>query len=200
MNLVRTFFLTVALGLLSGPAVFAQDFQKGLTAYNSGDYAEALKEWRALAERDDVYAQFNLGVMYYKGEGVPQDFAEALKWYRMAAEQGDALAQNSLGMMYQRGEGVSQNYPEAVKWFRKSAEQGNVFAQNTLGYLYSMGGGVPQDYLVAHMSFNIASANGAGKAGALRDQIAGLMTSAEITTAQAMARECMDSGYKKCGW
>src|SRR5262249_174687 len=33
-------------------------------------------------------AQHNLGVMYAKGHGVPQDYAEARRWYRRAAEQG----------------------------------------------------------------------------------------------------------------
>jgi len=38
------------------------------------------------AEGGNPKAQFNLGVAYGKGEGVPQDYAESMKWYRMAAE------------------------------------------------------------------------------------------------------------------
>jgi TPR repeat protein len=48
----------------------------------------------------DAKAQFQLGWMYSKGQGVPKDNTEALKWYRLAAEQGDAKAQRSLGSMY----------------------------------------------------------------------------------------------------
>jgi TPR repeat protein len=40
-------------------------------------------------------AQFNLGVMYSDGQGVPQNDAEAVRWYRLAAEQGHAGAQFS---------------------------------------------------------------------------------------------------------
>ena len=58
-------------------------------------------------------AQYNLGIMYAKGQGVPQDYAEAVKWYRLAADQGIPTAQNNLGFMYAKGEGVPQDYSEA---------------------------------------------------------------------------------------
>ena len=54
-------------------------------------------------------AQFDLGVMYSRGEGVPEDDAEAVRWYRLAAEQWDALAQTNLGFMYATGNGVSED-------------------------------------------------------------------------------------------
>ena len=86
--------LTVILAFLmtlSSP-VAAQDFQKGVAAYNAGDYATAVQEWTPLAEAGDEVAQYNLGVMYDNGLGVPQDPKEAVKWYRLAAEQGDVDA------------------------------------------------------------------------------------------------------------
>ena len=86
--------LTTLLG--SAGAVWAQDFNKGLKAAQSGDFATALKEWKPLAEQGDAVAQSNLGVMYEKGKGVTQDYAEAVKWYRKAAEQGNASAQLNL--------------------------------------------------------------------------------------------------------
>ena len=60
-------FPVLQILLLSTPA-FA-DFQKGLDAYQSGDYATALKEWEPLAEQGNADAQYNLGVMYYQGKG-----------------------------------------------------------------------------------------------------------------------------------
>ena len=59
---------------------------------------ETPDELRALAEQGDVEAQFNLGVRYGTGEGVPQDDVEAVRWYRLAAEQGSARAQYNLGV------------------------------------------------------------------------------------------------------
>src|ERR1035438_5254339 len=47
----------------------------------------------AVAQRP---AQVHLGLMYYQGQGVPQDYKEAMRWYRLAADQGDADAQFNL--------------------------------------------------------------------------------------------------------
>ena len=99
--------------LVGNPAVSA-DFQKGLDAAQKGDFATALREWKPLAEKkgllsftyskkDIMNAQYNLGVMYDKGLGVPQNDKTAVKWYRLAAEQGHATAQYNLGVMYDKG-------------------------------------------------------------------------------------------------
>tara|TARA_B110000211_G_C13549140_1_gene322824 strand:+ start:119 stop:484 length:366 start_codon:yes stop_codon:yes gene_type:complete len=108
------FMVLAFLMTLSAP-IAAQDFQKGLTAAVAGDYATALQEWRPLAEAGNMTAQLNLGIMYYKGEGVPQDYKESAKWYRLAADQGGAQAQHNLALKYYDGEGVLQDYQEAAK-------------------------------------------------------------------------------------
>ena len=102
--------------------------------------------------------------------------------------------------MYVDGKGVPQDYKEAVKWYRLAADQGEASAQSNLGYMYSNGHGVLQDNVMAHMWYNIGSANSSGNSGINRDIIAKKMTPADISKAQAMARECMNSGYTKCGY
>ena len=101
------------------------DFDKGLDAYDRGDYATALREFKPLAEQGDAYAQYNLGVMYDNGQGVPKDYKTAVKWYTLAAEQGYALAQFNLGVMYNKGEGVIQDYVRAHMWGNLGASNGN---------------------------------------------------------------------------
>ena len=71
--------------------------------------APDLNETRRLAEQGHAKAQYNLGLMYDNGEGVPENDSEAVKWYRLAAEQGIATAQYNLGIMYDNGEGVPEN-------------------------------------------------------------------------------------------
>ncbi|MBM3522441.1 MAG: SEL1-like repeat protein, partial [Alphaproteobacteria bacterium] len=83
--------LLLALAAAAAPAT-AGPFEDGLEAASRGDYAEALKLWRPLAEQGNAYAQYNLGVMYDNGWGVAQDYAEAERWYRLAADQGNARA------------------------------------------------------------------------------------------------------------
>jgi len=56
----------------------------------------AFRELLPLAEQGDAAAQHKLGVMYYSGEGVPQDKAEGLKWYRKAAKQDHEGAKGML--------------------------------------------------------------------------------------------------------
>ncbi|MDC0033312.1 hypothetical protein OAJ57_01965 [Alphaproteobacteria bacterium] len=64
-----------------------------MDAYNINDYATALREFRPLAIQEDAKAQNNLGHMFVKGQGVPQDYKTAVKWYTSAAVQGVADAQ-----------------------------------------------------------------------------------------------------------
>ncbi len=110
-------------------------YQEGMDAYDREDYATALKEWRPLAEQGQAEAQYNLGVMYQLGLGVPQDDQEAIRWYRLAAEQGDASAQFKLGLMYAKGQGVAQNYIQAYMWETLAAAQGNENAAKGLEIL-----------------------------------------------------------------
>ena len=84
---------------------------------------ETIAELRARAEQGDAVAQYNLGVIYATGEGVPQDDAEAVRWYRLAAEQGYALAQGALGAMYMNGQGVPQDHETAHVWLNLAASR-----------------------------------------------------------------------------
>ncbi len=101
------------------------DFESGLEAYNRGDYKNAFLIFNCLTEQGDAAAQYQLGVMYADGEGVPQDDSEALRWYRMAAEQGNAVAQWELGLMYSTGEGVPKDDVEAVRWLMLATKHGD---------------------------------------------------------------------------
>jgi uncharacterized protein len=97
------------------------DYQAGMDAYNRGDYATALHEWRPLAEQGHVGAQYYLGVLYDFRKGVPQDFAMAQEWYEKAAAKGHAGAQNNLGGLYEFGHGVTQNDVLAYMWYSLAA-------------------------------------------------------------------------------
>ncbi|MGH7165548.1 MAG: tetratricopeptide repeat protein [Nitrospiraceae bacterium] len=103
-------------------------------AYLRGDYGTAYKELLYLAEAGDARSQYDLGVMYDTGRGVPQSNEEALKWYGMAAKQGEARAQYNLGLMYANGQGVPQDHVEAYFWISLSAGQGNRHALDARDY------------------------------------------------------------------
>jgi len=110
----------------------------------------------ANAESGNPVDQFNTGVNYISGTGVPKNIGKAISWWRKAAEQGHVQAQYNLGYYYQLGEGVQRDFVKAVFWFRKAAEKGDVRAQHGLGLCYYNGEGVPKDEIEAYAYFNLA--------------------------------------------
>ena len=74
------YWIQVSVFALLATATNAGDWDKGLAAYEAGDYALAFEEFSELAEQGDVRAQYHLGLMYYFGDGVEQDYAAAVGW------------------------------------------------------------------------------------------------------------------------
>lgn len=110
-------------------------------AVRAGDL-QAIEQLRALADKGNVIAEFNLGAIYQDGDGVPKSLYVALQWYSKAAVQGYTDAQYSLGWMYEAGEGTSKDAEQAAAWYFKAAEQGNTDAQVSLAAMYENGRGV----------------------------------------------------------
>jgi TPR repeat protein len=117
-------------------------------------------EVRAKAETGDADSEFQIGLRYFYGHGVPKDLAEAAKWFRKAAEQGFAFAQAELAWCYDHGHGVPKDFAEAAKWLRKAAEQNLAVAQYNLGIDYAHGHGVPKDFAEAMKWFRKAAEQG----------------------------------------
>jgi TPR repeat protein len=120
--ITRTLAHVVLAMTLMGGAV-ASPLEDAWAAYQRGDYATALQIWRPRAVLGVALAQNNLGLMYYNGQGVPQDYGEAARWYLLAAEQGNATAQSNLGSMYYGGLGVPQDYVQAYMWVSLAASR-----------------------------------------------------------------------------
>lgn len=108
--------------------VFADQFEDSIAAYDRGDYANAVRLLRPLAEQGNAQAQNALGALFYNGKGVVQNFQEAVKWYRSAATQGYASAQLNLGAMYYEGKGVPENFIRAYMWLSIAAAKGDADA------------------------------------------------------------------------
>ncbi len=115
------FPIVLVLSFICLPTPAWADFETGMGGYQRGNYATVLSEWRPLAEQGDPSAQFYLGLLHEKGDGVPQDYTKARKWYEKAAAQGYAMAQINLGMLYKSGNGVPQDDVRAYMWFSLAA-------------------------------------------------------------------------------
>jgi TPR repeat protein len=188
------FTITFVLSIICLTVPAWADFQAGMDATIRGDYATALREWRPLAEQGDALAQYNLGMLYRKGRGVPQDDVQARQWYAKAAAQGQAKAQFNLGTLYFNGEGVPKDYQQALRWFRLAADQGEAVAQTKIAIMYDEGQGVSQDIVQAYKWYSLAATNGDKPAAELRDALAKQMTPAQIAEAQKLAQEWKPKG------
>ena len=146
-----------------------------LLAFQSAATSE-FDEIKALAEQGVAAAQYNLGVMYDNGKGVPENDVEAVKWFRKAAEKGYAYAQFNLGNMYANGEGVP--VPEIIPWFSEEGAPNN----NTRAYVW----------------WSMAKTQGNAKAASNIDRLKPKMTPQQIADGQALAAKCYESNYKDC--
>jgi TPR repeat protein len=172
-NLTATLFLTLTLFLGSIGVSESADYQKRLTAAQSGDFATALREWKPLAEQGYADAQYALGAMYTNGHGVPQDDKTAVKWDKLAAEDPlNYYTHYKLGELYLKGKGTSEDIVRAHIWM------------NVAIYVHG-----------THQYENNSKYQDALE---LRDQIEMKMSSSRIKKAQDLARECVLKKYKGC--
>ena len=94
------------------------------------DYAQAAAWYRKAAEQHHGLAQFNLGIMYARGQGVDRDDAQSGAWFDRAARLGDAGGQFHMGRQCERASlnGLPVDAPEArieaYKWYQLAAAQG----------------------------------------------------------------------------
>ena len=124
------------------------------------DYEKINGLFRAAAEAGNAEAQFNLGLGYDKGRGLPVDNDLKRQWYEKAATQGHRAAIHNLAVMYYNGKGVAQDYGKALMWYTKNAEAGDAEAQFNLGVMYSKGRGTAKDVWQARQWYEKAAAQG----------------------------------------
>ena len=148
----HTWIVAVILGLLAMSTATAH-------AGTTPEEVKAFEGYKALAEKGDRVAQYNLGNSYLNGKGVAKNDAHAVLWYRKAAEQGFTYAQTNLGFRYFNGNGVAKDQGEAVKWYMKSAHQGDAVAQFLLGNCYHEGKGVAKDEIEAYAYWVLAGSS-----------------------------------------
>jgi len=187
MRVSIRFALLIAF-LYSPAFVFSADLEKGLAAFNEGDYATSLAECQPLADEGIAGAQFCVGRLYANGFGVAMDDAQAIKWYGLASDAGHAEAQFNLGVMYANGWGVDMIWEESARYYTLAAEQGFVPAQKALAYSYGHGMGVPKNRVQAYIWYDIAAQiDGDLGAGLKRDDLVEKMSAEEVSAAQKAA-------------
>jgi TPR repeat protein len=187
-SIVRPCLLAWALSILVlgvAPAVFA-DYEAGVNAAFDGDYDTAFEEFTAAAETGLDLAQYNLGILYFTGQGVDQDYAEAFKWTQAAAEQGHLAAQFNLGFLYYEGQGTERDPKVAMQWYEAAGNAGHGEAAFLMARMYQEGDSVDADPVLAHAWASMAISNDHQEAGSLRQKIEDDMEPALLSQARRL--------------
>lgn len=96
----RIILAALLLVALAPPA--SADFPAAVAAYDGGDYVTAFEESMSDAERGDADAQYMVGFLYARGEGVRRDLVRAYLWFTLAARRGDEVAAEALAGLARR--------------------------------------------------------------------------------------------------
>nr|WP_219895117.1 SPOR domain-containing protein [Aquisediminimonas profunda] len=154
MRGLRWLLCGVVTLLLAGPAL--ADVKAGTDAWNRGDYATAVKEWRQPAINGNAEAQFNMGQAYKLGRGVPADPKQAGDWFLKAAQQGNIQAEDNYGIiLFQYGD-----RQKAYPYLQKSAARGEPRAQYLVGTALFNGDFGQKDWPRAYALMTRAAAAG----------------------------------------
>jgi TPR repeat protein len=108
-------------------------------------YREAAYWFREEAMGGASISSNNLGYLYAKGLGVPENPRMAAEWFRDAAQKGSPAALYNLGVCYLNGWGVDQDDQKAAELLQASCDDGDASAASLLAYLYLEGRGVKRD-------------------------------------------------------
>jgi TPR repeat protein len=87
------------MGISAAAVAQSERFDEALKAYEKQDYTTALYYWKQLADSGDGMSQYDLGILYYYGRGVPKDLPEAYKWFLLARDNHVAQAEDAVGRM-----------------------------------------------------------------------------------------------------
>lgn len=132
MNALRPLFKIASLTTLLVATAAWAGFDEGMSAYTSGDFETAFKEFTVMANKDDTESRYMLGMLYEEGQGVARDDVVAAYWYARAAEKGFVDAYFALGQLFMHRKGDRQDRMAAHHWFSLAKEFGHRLAEQEM--------------------------------------------------------------------
>ena len=97
------------------------------------DYLEARRWFEKAAEGGSVEAQYNLGLMYQLGKGMPIQLEKAAHWFLKAAKNGHLNAQLEMARAYHGGIGVQKSDEDGLVWLTLTGERNVATSQYLVG-------------------------------------------------------------------
>ena len=178
--------LALAAAILIFGSVANADYEDGVNAAFNGDFDTAFREFSAAAEEGLDLAQYNLGILYFTGQGVDQDLDQAFIWTEAAANQGHLNAQFNLGSLYFEGQGTRQNNVLGIDWFIRAGHGGHPNAAFALAKMYQEGDPMTRDLVQAHAWAAKAANNDHDDALELKKEIEDELSAAELSQARRL--------------
>ena len=134
--------------------------QMGFREYRANRFAKAFKWYQRAVHHNIPVAYYNMGFMYEKGYGVPQDGKRAILWFKEAADRGLTLAEYTLGLMYYTGRLVRQDFTTASHHFLNAGNKGYPLAEYAVGDMLENGYGFQKNIERAKTFFRRAAGRG----------------------------------------
>ncbi|MGQ3892406.1 tetratricopeptide repeat protein [Legionella sp. CNM-4043-24] len=128
------------------------------------DYASAMQNYQRAAETGDAIAQYNLGLIYENGKGVPVDNKKAMILFEKSAQQGHARSMTQLAGLYFKGQDGKRDDQQALYWYKKAASLGESGALYQLGLFSETGVIIPLNFPDALSFYQQSADHGNDKA------------------------------------
>ncbi|GAB1462950.1 tetratricopeptide repeat protein [Pedobacter sp.] len=84
------------------------EYNKAITAYRAKNNSEAMTWFKQSADKGNANAMFDIGAMYYNGDGVAKNETEAVQWYQKAADNGHDKAKSLLHLIKEQAKYADQ--------------------------------------------------------------------------------------------
>lgn len=189
---VRLALLAITMAGAMPVAAQQPSVRGGVEAWQRGNYEDAVRQWRPLADRGDPDAQYNLAQAYKLGRGVPLNMTLAEQWYERAARQGHEQAGANLGLiLFQNG-----RRREAMPYIERAAQGGDPRAQYVLGTALFNGDVVARDWPRAYAMMSRAAADGLPPAVQQLQAMAQHLSPEDLSRGEQLAAEMASSGSR----
>ncbi|WRF70081.1 sel1 repeat family protein [Helicobacter pylori] len=99
-------------------------FNLGMLSYDKQDFSKARKYFEKACDLKYGRGCFNLGRLYYYGEGVEKDFKKAFALFEKACDLNNSGGCGTLGMLYEFGQGVEKNLTKVAYFYSKACKLG----------------------------------------------------------------------------
>lgn len=185
MKFAHALQLFAAGAALAAAVPALADVKAGVDAWSQGDYAAAVREWRAPAAQGDPDAQFNMAQAYRLGRGVEQDRQQAEILYAKAAAQGHIKAADNYGLMLFEAD----RREEAMPFVLAASDRGDPRAQYLLGIARFNGDMVEKDWVRAYALLTLANSAGLPQANPAIRQMDEYIPLEQRQEAQLLARQ-----------